>query len=159
MRHIACILTAIVTMGQPYPWDKGLYTRNLPNRRSTPAAQQKPSWLASMMQCLWFYGLVYFWKLKEWRYLIISDNIVYQDNQSTMLLAKNGRQSSRKSTRHLELRYYFVTDNICRDCFSVVQLRNWLETSSPNHCRVHCSTNFGHLSWTWSMIFLLSKRK
>ena len=46
----------------------------------------------------------------------VSDNIVYQyvyqDNQSTMLLAKNGRHLSGKSTRHLEIRYYFVTDNI-----------------------------------------------
>ena len=49
----------------------------------------------------------------------VSDNIVYQDNQSTMLLAKNGRQSSGKSTRHLEIRYYFVTDNICRNRLSL----------------------------------------
>ena len=37
---------------------------------------------------------------------------VMQDNQSTMLLAKNGRQSSGRNTRHLEIRYYFVTDNV-----------------------------------------------
>ena len=51
----------------------------------------------------------------EGRGVEVSDNIVYQDNQSTMLLAKNGRQSSGKSTRHLEIRYYFVTDNIRRN--------------------------------------------
>ena len=44
----------------------------------------------------------------------IRDNIVYQDNQSTMLLAKNGRQSSGKQTRHIEIRYYFITDQIER---------------------------------------------
>ena len=49
----------------------------------------------------------------------VSDNIVYQDNQSTMLLAKNGRQSSGKSTRHLEVQYYFVTDNIRRNRLSL----------------------------------------
>ena len=42
----------------------------------------------------------------------IKDNIVYQDNQSTMLLRNNGQQSSRKKTRHIEIRYYFIADQI-----------------------------------------------
>jgi hypothetical protein len=42
----------------------------------------------------------------------VKDNIVYQDNQSAMLLEKNGQQSSTKRTRHLNIRYYFVTDRI-----------------------------------------------
>jgi hypothetical protein len=42
----------------------------------------------------------------------IDDNVVYQDNQSTMLLAKNGRASSSKRTRHINIRYYFVADRI-----------------------------------------------
>jgi KUP system potassium uptake protein len=49
----------------------------------------------------------------------VTDNVIYQDNQSTMLLAKNGRQSSGKNTRHLEIRYYFVTDNIGRKRVSI----------------------------------------
>jgi hypothetical protein len=42
----------------------------------------------------------------------IRDNVVYQDNQSSMLLANHGQQSSTKRTRHLDIRYYFVTDRI-----------------------------------------------
>ena len=42
----------------------------------------------------------------------IKDNIVYQDNQSAMLLEKNGQRSSTKRTRHLNIRYFFVTDRI-----------------------------------------------
>ena len=42
----------------------------------------------------------------------IKDNIVYQDNQSSMLLERNGQQSSTKRTRHLNIRYFFVTDRI-----------------------------------------------
>lgn len=42
----------------------------------------------------------------------ISDNIVYQDNKSTMLLEKNGRASAGKRSRHLDIRYFFVTDRI-----------------------------------------------
>jgi len=36
----------------------------------------------------------------------------YQDNRSTILLAENGSTSSSKCTRHLDVRYYFVTDKI-----------------------------------------------
>lgn len=42
----------------------------------------------------------------------VRDNIVYQDNQSAMLLENNGRMSSSKRTRHIDIRYFFVTDNI-----------------------------------------------
>jgi Reverse transcriptase (RNA-dependent DNA polymerase) len=42
----------------------------------------------------------------------VSDNVVYQDNQSAMLLQNNGRMSSSKRTRHIDIRYFFVTDNI-----------------------------------------------
>ena len=42
----------------------------------------------------------------------IKDNIVYQDNQSAILLEKNGKKSSGKRTRHLSLTYYFITDQI-----------------------------------------------
>ena len=44
----------------------------------------------------------------------VHDNIVYQDNQSTMLLGNNGRHSSGKKTWHIEIRYYFITDQIKR---------------------------------------------
>ena len=36
--------------------------------------------------------------------------IVYQDNMSSMLLEKNGRSSSSKRTRHMNIRYFFVKD-------------------------------------------------
>ena len=42
----------------------------------------------------------------------VSDNIIYQDNQSAMLLEKNGRGSSSKRTRHINIRYFFITDRI-----------------------------------------------
>jgi hypothetical protein len=42
----------------------------------------------------------------------VRDSLIFQDNQSTMLLAKNGRGSSSKRTRHINIRYFFVTDRI-----------------------------------------------
>jgi len=49
----------------------------------------------------------------------ITDNVVYQDNMSSILLEKNGRQSSGKKTRHIEIRYFFITDNVRRKKASI----------------------------------------
>ena len=49
----------------------------------------------------------------------VVDNIVYQDNKSTILLDRNGRALSSKRTRHIEVRYYFATDRISKKDFSV----------------------------------------
>jgi len=38
------------------------------------------------------------------------DSIMYQDNQSAVLLEKIGRASNSKCTRHLNICYFFVTD-------------------------------------------------
>ena len=46
--------------------------------------------------------------------LKVQDNIIYQDNQSTMKLANNGRGSSGKRTRHINIRYFFITDRVKR---------------------------------------------
>ena len=42
----------------------------------------------------------------------VSDSIVYQDNQSAILMEKNGRASSSKRTRHINIRYFFVTNRV-----------------------------------------------
>jgi hypothetical protein len=40
----------------------------------------------------------------------VCDNKIYQDNQSAMLLEKNRRGSSSQRTRHINIRYFFVTN-------------------------------------------------
>jgi len=42
----------------------------------------------------------------------VSDSIVYQDNQSAILLEENGKASSGRQTRHINIRYFFVKDRI-----------------------------------------------
>ena len=42
----------------------------------------------------------------------VRESVVYQDNQSAMLLEKNGRASSSKRTQFINIRYFFVTDRI-----------------------------------------------
>ena len=43
---------------------------------------------------------------------VINENIVFQDNQSAILLEKNGKASSSKRTKHINIRYFFVTDRV-----------------------------------------------
>ena len=40
------------------------------------------------------------------------DTMLYQDNQSAILLEKNGCKSSSKRTKHLNYQFYFITDRI-----------------------------------------------
>jgi hypothetical protein len=49
----------------------------------------------------------------------VRENIVYQDNRSAMLLEKNGKASSSKRTKHINIRYYFVTDRIQKNELTV----------------------------------------
>ena len=37
---------------------------------------------------------------------------MFQDNQSAILLENNGNKSSSKRTKHINIRYYFITDRI-----------------------------------------------
>ena len=42
----------------------------------------------------------------------VKKNIIYQDNKSAILLEENGKRSSSKRTRHLNIRYFFMTDQV-----------------------------------------------
>ena len=44
----------------------------------------------------------------------VSDNVIFQDNRSTMLLERNGKASSSKRTKHINIRYFFITDRISK---------------------------------------------
>ena len=42
----------------------------------------------------------------------IKKNIIYQDNKSAILLQTNGRKSAGKRSRALNIRYFFITDQL-----------------------------------------------
>ena len=42
----------------------------------------------------------------------IEENKIYQDNKSAILLETNGRKSAGKRSRALNVRYFFVTDQV-----------------------------------------------
>ena len=44
----------------------------------------------------------------------IESNVLYQDNKSTIPLAKNGRMSAGKNSKHIQHRYFLVTDKIAQ---------------------------------------------
>jgi hypothetical protein len=59
-----------------------------------------------MMQCLLFFGLDFLVR----KGFSITDNVVFQDNQSAML--NSGKMLSSIHTCHLDISYYFVTDQV-----------------------------------------------
>ena len=42
----------------------------------------------------------------------IENNILYQDNKSTILLAKNGRMSAGKNSKYI--RFFLITDKVAQ---------------------------------------------
>jgi hypothetical protein len=44
----------------------------------------------------------------------ITSNILYQDNKSAILLETNGQKSSSKRTRALNIRYFFLADQVAK---------------------------------------------
>jgi hypothetical protein len=42
----------------------------------------------------------------------VEKNIVYQDNKSAILLETNGTKNSGKQTRALNIRYFFISDQV-----------------------------------------------
>jgi hypothetical protein len=50
----------------------------------------------------------------------VKGNVLFQDNKSSILLEKNGKASSSKRTKHINIRYFFITDRVCKEEVSVV---------------------------------------
>jgi hypothetical protein len=42
----------------------------------------------------------------------VKESIVYQDNETSILLEVNGKASSGKRTKHINMRYFFITDRV-----------------------------------------------
>jgi hypothetical protein len=50
----------------------------------------------------------------------VRDNVLFQDNKSAILLEKNGKASSSKRTKHINIRYFFITDRVDKGDMSLV---------------------------------------
>jgi hypothetical protein len=49
----------------------------------------------------------------------IEDNVLHQDNKSAVLLEKNGKASSSKRTKHINIRCFFITDQVRKNESSI----------------------------------------
>ena len=49
----------------------------------------------------------------------VNDNILLQDNKSAILLESNGKASSSKRTKHIKIRYFFITDRVSKGDLSI----------------------------------------
>ena len=50
----------------------------------------------------------------EYQGYTIENNVLYQDNKSTILLAKNGRMSAGKASKHIKNRFFLITDKVAQ---------------------------------------------
>jgi hypothetical protein len=50
----------------------------------------------------------------------VQDNILFQDNKSAILLEKNGKALSSKRTKHVNIRYFFITDRVDKGNVSLI---------------------------------------
>jgi hypothetical protein len=50
----------------------------------------------------------------------VQNNILFQDNKSTILLEKNGKALSSKGTKHVNIRNFFITDHVDKGDISLV---------------------------------------
>ena len=59
----------------------------------------------------------YFMKAQGYEVL---DNILLQENRSSILLEKNGKASSDKCTKHIKIRYFYIIDRVAQGDVSLV---------------------------------------
>ena len=56
--------------------------------------------------------------MKAQGYLV--ENLLYQDNKITILLGNNGPASAGKRSRAINVRYFFLTDQVEKDLVKIV---------------------------------------
>ncbi len=100
-----------MTMGTEFPLDKS--TKHKLNTRSSMESEIVA--VNNLIpQILW---VRFFMKAQGFA---VSDNILYQDNKSVMLLETNGQALSSKRTRPIEIWYYYVADQVAKGDLRVV---------------------------------------
>jgi hypothetical protein len=64
---------------------------------------------------------IYFMKAQGYG---VKDNVLFEDNKSSIILEKNGKASRSKHTKYINIRYLFITDRVKKEELSVV----WFHT-------------------------------
>jgi hypothetical protein len=92
------------------PWGQLTSTgRNLGRQRLNTKSSTESELVGAddvLPQMLW---TLYFLEAQGYK---INDNILYQDNKSSIVMETNGRGSSGKRTRHINVSYFFIKDRV-----------------------------------------------
>ncbi len=56
--------------------------------------------------------IVWSWNFLMFQGYGVTQNLLLQDNKSSILLERNGKASSGKRTRHINIQYFFITDRV-----------------------------------------------
>ena len=85
-----------------------MYSTSMRQRlNTTSSAESEVVGVADVMpMVLWT------WYFLEAQGYTVDKSVVLQDNRSAILLENNARASGSKRTRHINVRYYFITDRI-----------------------------------------------
>ena len=63
---------------------------------------------------------IWFWYMREAQSGVANEDILFQDNQSSMLLENNDIYSAGKGSKHIHVRYYMITDRIKKKEFKIM---------------------------------------
>jgi hypothetical protein len=110
MRHSLFIATCGATPVASCRWGAGaVYSSSQKQKKNTKSSTEAELVGANdvLPQIL---GTKYFMEAQGYG----ADNVLYQDNQSIMKLEQNGKASSGKRTRHINIRYFFITNQIAK---------------------------------------------
>ena len=68
---------------------------------------------------------------------------MYQENQSAILLKNNGTTSSSRRTKHINIRYFFITDRIKNEELKIEYFPtdDMVADFLPNLCKARSSYN------------------
>ena len=75
----------------------------------------------------------------------VNENIVYQDNQSAILMDRNGKYLCGNIIRRIDMQYFssLTASNRRSSAYNTVPQRKWTVTASPNCCREHYYVDIG----------------
>ena len=84
----------------------GSLKHKLNSKSSTEAEAELISDSNGINQVLW---TKYFSECQGYE---VNSSTIYQDNEASILLERNGKRSSKKGTRHINICYFFITDKV-----------------------------------------------
>ena len=94
-----------------------------------------------MSQVLW---TKYFLEAQGYR---TQAHVVLQDNESAIKLENNGHKSMGQRSRHIEIRYFFIADQVQKGNVQIkyCQQIKCRETTNPRPCKVKSLPNIGEI--------------